>query len=80
MNTYVQDETIPIYIFLSYGKNVLKLPINPENLKVERGSESETAEIEGIGQIGEPSTPKLAKITLSSFFCRCLHYSEALKL
>lgn len=68
MNTYEQDELIPIYIFLSYGKNVLKLPINPENLKTDRGSESETEEIEGLGQIGEPSTPKLAKIAINSFF------------
>lgn len=68
MNTYIQDETIPIYIFLQYGIYSLKFPINPDNLTKEIPSESETAEIEGLGQVSIPAKPKLARITISSFF------------
>ena len=68
MNTYVQDETIPIYIFLNYGVNTLKFPINPESLKVDIDSGSATEEIEGLGEISIPTRPKLAKISISSFF------------
>lgn len=68
MNTYVQDETIPIYIFLQYSYYSLKFPINPDNLTKEIPSESETAEIEGLGQVSIPTKPKLAKITINSFF------------
>jgi hypothetical protein len=67
-STYLQDETIPIYITLQYAKNVLKFPINPDNLTKEVDSGSETADIEGIGQVSIPTTPKLAKITISSMF------------
>ena len=68
MNTYEQDNTIPIYIFLSYGINTLKFPINPENLKMEISSASTTEEIEGLGQVSIPTSPKLAKISINSFF------------
>lgn len=68
MNTYVQDETIPIYISLQYDKNFLKFPINPDNLTKDRQSNSKTVEIDGIGEISVPSTPSLATITIKSFF------------
>ena len=69
MNTYVQDETIPIYIFLNYGGIYsLKFPINPDNLTKEIPSESETADIEGLGQVSILTKPKLAKLTINSFF------------
>lgn len=68
MNTYEQDETIPIYIFLSYGINTLKFPINPENLKVDIDSASVTEEVEGIGEVSVPTPPKLAKLSINSFF------------
>ena len=68
MNTYTQDEIIPIYIFLQYGKNSLKFPINPEDLPKDIPSESETVEIEGIGEVSIPTKPKLAKLTIKSFF------------
>lgn len=67
-NTYVQDETIPIYIFLSYEKRTLKFPINPESLKIDTDSGSSTVEIEGLGEVSIQSSPKLAKISISSFF------------
>ena len=76
MNTWVQDNIIPIYITLSYkgdymGKNMpnlLKFPINPESLEIDRPSEAETVEIEGLGEVAIPSSPKLAKLTIKSFF------------
>ena len=68
MNTYAQDETIPIYIFLNYGANTLKFPINPENLKVDIDSSAVTEEIEGIGEVSIPTSPKLATLSVSSFF------------
>lgn len=68
MNTYAQDETIPIYIFLNYGVNTLKFPINPENLNPDIDSASITEDVEGIGQIAIPQPPKLAKISIKSFF------------
>lgn len=68
MNTYEQDETIPIYIFLNYGVNTLKFPINPENLKEDIDSAGTSEEIEGLGEINIPTTPKLAKLSINSFF------------
>lgn len=68
MDTYIQDETIPIYISLQYDVNVMKFPINPDHLKVERSSESVTEDIEGLGEIAIPQNPKLARLEISSFF------------
>lgn len=68
MNTFVQDEKIPIYIILQYEKNLMKFPINPEDLPKEISSSSETVDIEGIGEVGIPCKPGLAKISISSFF------------
>lgn len=68
MNTLVQDERIPIYITLQYEKNLMKFPINPEDLPKEITSASETVDIEGIGPVGIPCKPGLATISISSFF------------
>lgn len=68
MNTYEQDETIPIYIILQYGYYTLKFPINPDNLTKDIPSESETVNIEGLGEVSIPTKPKLAKISINSFF------------
>lgn len=68
MNTYLQDETIPIYISLQYDQYFMKFPINPDHLKVERSSESVTEDIEGLGEIAIPQKPRLARVEISSFF------------
>lgn len=68
MNTYIQDDIIPIYMILQYGLNVMKFPINPEQLKKIIPSNSKTTEVEDIGEISVPTTPKLAEITINSFF------------
>lgn len=67
-NTYVQDEIIPIYIFLTYEKRTLKFPVNPESLKIDKDSGSTNVKIEGLGEVSIPTSPKLAKISISSFF------------
>lgn len=68
MNTYAQDELIPIYIFLSYGHNTLKFPINPESLNPVIDSGSDTQEIVGLGEVSIPKSPKLATFSVKSFF------------
>lgn len=68
MNTYEQNSTIPIYITLQYDYYTLKFPINPESIKKEIPSNSESQEVEGIGQVSVPKTPNLARITIESFF------------
>lgn len=73
-STLIQDNDIPIFITLQYGINVLKFPINPDNLTKEISSESETVDIEGIGQIGIPTTPKLARISINSLFWKQINY------
>lgn len=72
-NTYIQDLKIPIYIFLSYINknkipNFLKFPINPETLEKDRNSESDTANIEGLGEVSIPNKSKLSTIRIKSFF------------
>ena len=68
MNTYKQDTAIPIYIILSYGLKALKFPINPESLRIDRGSSAETVDIEGLGEVSVPISPKLATVSINSFF------------
>lgn len=68
MNTYIQDVKVPIYIILTYERNTMKFPINPPDWTVERDSESKSAEIEGIGEVGIPKAPGLKRVTISSFF------------
>jgi len=69
MEIYKQDTLIPIYITLTYDKwKTLKFPINPETLKKSIPSSSETVNIVGLGEVSIPQTPKLAEITIESFF------------
>lgn len=68
MNTYKQDSKIPIYIILQYSYHLLRFPINPEEIKKETASESNTVEIEGLGEVSQPKKPSLSRITIESFF------------
>ena len=69
MELYKQDSFIPIYITLTYDKwKTLKFPINPEVLKKVIPSSAETVEIVGLGEVSVPQTPKLAEMTIDSFF------------
>ena len=69
MELYKQDSFIPIYITLTYDKwKTLKFPINPEVLKKVIPSSAETVDIVGLGEVSVPQTPKLAEMTIDSFF------------
>ena len=64
-----QDSFIPIYITFTYDKwKTLKIPINPDVLKKVIPSSSETVNIVGLGEVSVPQTPKLAEMTIDSFF------------
>lgn len=76
MKTYIQDEFIPIYISLQYGKNFIKFPINPDCLRKNIPSDSTTADVEGIGEVSIPTTPKLATISIKSFFWHNVNYQS----
>ena len=72
-NTYIQDSTIPIYIFLEYQNtlghpNLIKFPINPESLEKGRISNSSKTKVEGVGEVSVPEYPNLATISIKSFF------------
>ena len=60
--------TIPIFLSLQYEHNMMKFPINPEVLKLDIDSSSTSVEVEGIGEVSVTSTPKLAKLNISSMF------------
>lgn len=68
MNTFSQDEIIPIYITLQYANFFMKFPINPEELKIERPSEGSSIEVSGVGEVNVLKKPKLASLTIESFF------------
>lgn len=69
MKLYKQDSFIPIYITLTYNKwKTLKFPINPEILKKVIPSSAKTVDIVGLGEVSVPQTPKLAEMTIDSFF------------
>lgn len=57
-----------VEVTLSYEGNLIKFPINPENLKEVIDSNSTTENIESIGQISIPQRPSLSTISFSSFF------------
>lgn len=57
-----------VEVILTYEGNVIKFPINPENLKEVIDSNSTTENIEGIGEISIPQRPSLSTISFSSFF------------
>lgn len=57
-----------VYVTLKYEGNLIKFPINPENLKEVIDSNATVENIEGIGEISVPQRPSLSTISFSSFF------------
>ena len=55
-------------IFFRRGNALLRLPVNPETLPVERGGENETYNVLGIGPVMIPRDPDLKKISISGLF------------
>lgn len=60
MNTYG--------IYFSYGKTVLRLPVNPEELGIVSDSDNGNYNVLGIGEIVQPREPKLKKFDISGLF------------
>ena len=57
-----------IEISLEYNSSRLVFPINPSELRVSINSSAETLNVIGLGEVSIPTSPKLATLTISSFF------------
>lgn len=55
-------------IFIAYKGEVKTLPVNPEELNIERPSNNDNAEVIGLGEINIIKKPKLMAISIESFF------------
>lgn len=55
-------------LFFTRGGNVIRLPVNPAKLPVERDNDNSEYNVLGIGPIMVPRIPKLRVVTISSFF------------
>lgn len=55
-------------LFFTRDNVVLRLPVNPEKLPVEREGDNQEENVLGIGPITIPRIPKPRQVTISSFF------------
>lgn len=55
-------------IFFTRDGQVIRLPVNPEELPVEKANDNGEYNVLGIGPIMVPRIPKLRVVTISSFF------------
>ena len=55
-------------LFFKRDEMLLRLPVNPEKLPVERGNENDDYNVIGIGPIMVPRDPSLRVVSISSFF------------
>lgn len=55
-------------LFFTRDGTVIRLPVNPEKLPVERDNDNGDYNVLGIGPIMVPRTPKQRVVTISSFF------------
>lgn len=55
-------------LFFTRGGTVIRLPVNPAKLPVEKESDNGEYNVLGIGPIMVPRTPSLKEIPISSFF------------
>lgn len=55
-------------LFFTRDRTVIRLPVNPEKLPVERDNDNGDYNVLGIGPIMVPRTPKQRVVTISSFF------------
>ena len=55
-------------LFFTRDGTVIRLPVNPEKLPVERDNDNGYYNVLGIGPIMVPRTPKQRVVTISSFF------------
>ena len=59
-------------IIFEYSDKKLILPVNPQNVKITKPSQSQKVEVIGIGEVSVPQKRKLATIDISSFFWKDL--------
>lgn len=55
-------------LFFTRDGTVIRIPVNPEKLPVEKGNDNGEYNVLGIGPIMEPRIPKQRVVTISSFF------------
>lgn len=55
-------------LFFTRDSTVIRLPVNPETLPVEKGNDNGEENVLGIGPIMIPRIPKLRIVTISQFF------------
>ena len=55
-------------LFFTRDGQVIRLPVNPEQLPVEKDNANDDYNVLGIGPIMVPRTPKQRVVTISSFF------------
>lgn len=55
-------------LFFTRDGTVIRLPVNPEKLPVERGNENDDYNVLGIGPIMVPRDPSLRVVSISSYF------------
>lgn len=55
-------------LFFTRNGTVIRLPVNPEKLPVERGNENDDYNVLGIGPIMVPRDPSLRVVSISSYF------------
>ena len=55
-------------LFFTRDGSVIRLPVNPEQLPVEKDNANDEYNVLGIGPIMVPRIPKLRVVTISSFF------------
>ena len=54
-------------LFFTRDGSVIRLPVNPEQLPVEKDNANDEYNVLGIGPIMVPRIPKLRVVTISSF-------------
>lgn len=57
-----------IEIYFEYEGTIFKLPVTPEEIKLQRSGNNEIVEVVGLGEINQLKKPKLSKIEIESFF------------
>ena len=55
-------------LFFSDGKQVVRLPVNPETLPLTEEADTENFDVLGLGEVVVAKLPKLKTVTISSFF------------
>ena len=57
-----------ISLFVKYKERLVQLPVNPEDISINGGTNNSTSDTVGQGQINDLGFPKLKELTISSFF------------